>query len=165
MTRTRRLRQDDSGASAIEFALILPIMVLMVLGTLDYGLAINAKLQLEKQVNLAQLAALQSQDQIAAIDAFLDSATLEGMGFSADTITIGKSSFCVCPSNVNADLTTTTANHMSCSSTCTVSGATRSPYLYYRVDVTAGFDLPFPFPYFEETVTFNLTRVIQVNGG
>jgi Flp pilus assembly protein TadG len=33
----RALRRDTSGAAIVEFALILPVMCLMLVGTLDLG--------------------------------------------------------------------------------------------------------------------------------
>jgi Flp pilus assembly protein TadG len=37
---------DDSGASAVEFALILPLFLLLVLGMVDFGRAYNMQLAL-----------------------------------------------------------------------------------------------------------------------
>src|SRR3954451_24324647 len=37
---------DDSGASAVEFALILPLFLLLVLGMIDFGRAYNMQLAL-----------------------------------------------------------------------------------------------------------------------
>ncbi len=42
--RTRRFRSDD-GAAAVEFALVLPILVLILFGIIDYGLYFNTSLQ------------------------------------------------------------------------------------------------------------------------
>lgn len=42
--RARRRRGDD-GAAAVEFALVLPILVLILFGIIDYGLYFNASLQ------------------------------------------------------------------------------------------------------------------------
>ena len=39
MSRFRRVRRDDAGASAVEFALLLPIFVMLVFGGLSVGIA------------------------------------------------------------------------------------------------------------------------------
>lgn len=46
MTGRMRPRGDDDGASAVEFALILPILVLMVFGIFEFGRAYNVQIQL-----------------------------------------------------------------------------------------------------------------------
>lgn len=42
----KALRRDDSGAAAVEFALILPILVLIVFGIAQFGLAFAQVLSL-----------------------------------------------------------------------------------------------------------------------
>jgi Flp pilus assembly protein TadG len=37
----RRLRGDTAGGAAVEFALVLPVLLLMVMGILDFGRALN----------------------------------------------------------------------------------------------------------------------------
>jgi Flp pilus assembly protein TadG len=37
----RRLRRDTAGGAAVEFALVLPVLLLMVMGILDFGRALN----------------------------------------------------------------------------------------------------------------------------
>lgn len=39
-----RLRRNEKGQSLIEFALILPVLLLLVLGMLEYGWMLNAKI-------------------------------------------------------------------------------------------------------------------------
>lgn len=50
MRASRRARGDDSGASAVEFALIFPVFMTMVLGTIAAGTAFS------KQINVTQAA-------------------------------------------------------------------------------------------------------------
>ena len=38
------LRKSEKGQSLIEFALVLPILLLLVLGMLEYGWMLNAKI-------------------------------------------------------------------------------------------------------------------------
>ena len=38
MASARRRSRDDRGAAAVEFALVLPVLMLIVLGIVDYGL-------------------------------------------------------------------------------------------------------------------------------
>lgn len=41
-----RLHNEDRGAAAVEFALVLPILVLIICGIVDFGRAYNANLAL-----------------------------------------------------------------------------------------------------------------------
>jgi pilus assembly protein CpaE len=50
--RRRRgsLLSDERGASAIEFALLLPVLVFACMATVDLGLALNQKLELDQSL-------------------------------------------------------------------------------------------------------------------
>lgn len=54
MSRTR----SDDGAAAVEFALVLPLLVLILFGIIDYGLYFNASLQSRSGVHDAARAAV-----------------------------------------------------------------------------------------------------------
>jgi Flp pilus assembly protein TadG len=43
---TRGVSSDESGASAVEFALILPLFLLLVFGMIDFGRAYNMQMTL-----------------------------------------------------------------------------------------------------------------------
>lgn len=60
--RGRRHCSDD-GAAAVEFALVLPILVLILFGIIDYGLYFNASLQSRWGVHDAARAAAVAPDQ------------------------------------------------------------------------------------------------------
>jgi Flp pilus assembly protein TadG len=40
----RRFRELDRGAAAVEFALLLPLLLLLVFGIIDFGRALNAQI-------------------------------------------------------------------------------------------------------------------------
>ncbi len=44
--RSRRAAAGDRGATAVEFALLLPLLLLIVFGTIDFGRALNAQITL-----------------------------------------------------------------------------------------------------------------------
>lgn len=43
-SRGRRGLRSDSGAAAVEFAIIAPLLFLLIFGLIDFGLAINARI-------------------------------------------------------------------------------------------------------------------------
>jgi Flp pilus assembly protein TadG len=46
VSRPRRLRGSDEGAAAVEFALLLPILLLLVFGIIDFGRLLNEQITL-----------------------------------------------------------------------------------------------------------------------
>jgi Flp pilus assembly protein TadG len=49
----RRLRSDDRGVAAIEFALIMPVVALVLAATIDFGAMIFTKFRLDDAVSAA----------------------------------------------------------------------------------------------------------------
>lgn len=49
-TTTARLRDGERGAAAVEFAIILPILIVLVLGVIEAGRAYNAQIKLTQAV-------------------------------------------------------------------------------------------------------------------
>lgn len=60
-SRHSRLRGRDAGASAVEMAIVLPVLALLVFGIIDFGRALNAQIQISQAaregVRMAALAA------------------------------------------------------------------------------------------------------------
>lgn len=46
MKNWRRLKKDDNAQALVEFTLILPILILLVLGMIEYGWLLNGKITL-----------------------------------------------------------------------------------------------------------------------
>ena len=45
MTRGLMARRDQQGAAAVEFALLLPLLVLLLFGMIEFGFAFNTRIQ------------------------------------------------------------------------------------------------------------------------
>lgn len=57
----RKLRKDETGSIAVEFALVAPVLLLIVAGVIDIGSATSVKLSLDARVTTtAEYALLQS---------------------------------------------------------------------------------------------------------
>jgi len=68
--RGRRVRGGDRGAAAVEFALLLPLLLLLVFGIIDFGRAINAQITLTQAARTgARLAALGQPNVVSATQA------------------------------------------------------------------------------------------------
>jgi Flp pilus assembly protein TadG len=62
---TRRLA-DDGGTSVVEFALIAPVLVLLLLGTVDIGTAIYDRFALNSAVSVAEQYAIVKASSVSA---------------------------------------------------------------------------------------------------
>ena len=59
-------RRDDRGAAVVEFALVLPILVLFVFGIIEFGRAYNARIELTSAVREGARAVALGGDPAAA---------------------------------------------------------------------------------------------------
>jgi Flp pilus assembly pilin Flp len=79
-----RLFKNDKGASAVEFALILPILVTLVFGIFQFGIAFNNKIALNHAANVgARLAAVGQYDPQIVIDS-APSGMIQGVDANPD---------------------------------------------------------------------------------
>lgn len=71
---TRTLRQGrERGAAAVEFALVMPALVLLIFGSIEFGLAVNARTMVgnaaREGVRLASLGQSEASIKAAALNA------------------------------------------------------------------------------------------------
>lgn len=103
----RRLERDQKGSSVVEFALILPVLMIALMGLVDYGMMVFANNELENAARTGAQYALQgptTADDDAGIEAAARAALSDDTG-----VTVAISRACLCPDG------TATA----CSDTCT----------------------------------------------
>lgn len=85
-TQNRRRRGDERGAVAVEFALLMPILLAMVAGMIDAGFAINRYTMLNNAaregIRTASLGG-SSADVAAAVDQYLGDS-----GVDASTVSL-----------------------------------------------------------------------------
>jgi Flp pilus assembly protein TadG len=66
LARSERLRGQESGQSLVEFALIFPIFVILVMGVIEFSLAFNAVLGINRASEHAVLVASEAGNDLAA---------------------------------------------------------------------------------------------------
>lgn len=107
----RNFRRSQKAAVAIEFALLVPVMGIMLLGLLDYAIAAFHKMELESATRSgAQYAMLDSSDT-ALITTTVENSTFLDTG----NLTVSITEFCECIDG----------SSVSCADTC-ATGSVRS---------------------------------------
>ncbi len=89
--------RSNGGAAAIELALILPMLLMMLVGAVDFGLVIHQKMQLAHAVRAGAQHALVRTPQNSADLTEIETAILDGVAWDANqTRTVTATLFCQC---------------------------------------------------------------------
>jgi Flp pilus assembly protein TadG len=64
--RSFRRRGEDQGSAAVEFALVLPVLMLILFGIIDFGRMLNARITLSQAANEGARAVAVVGDDAAA---------------------------------------------------------------------------------------------------
>jgi Flp pilus assembly protein TadG len=67
VSRSTRTVADERGAVAVEFALLLPLLVTLLMGIIQMGLAFNEKLTLTHAAREGARAAIVGADPVSAV--------------------------------------------------------------------------------------------------
>ena len=80
----KRLARNGSGASAVEFAIIGPMLILAMIAMVDIGSAISERMDMDRGVRAGAQAAMSLIGDPVAIKGIVESAatTTEGLGVS-----------------------------------------------------------------------------------
>ena len=126
------LSRDERGTAAIEFGLLAPILVLACLATVDVGLAIGERMEIDHTLRASSIGAMgdigeeEVRDLVEAVasESFtIRSEDPDAIGTSTEHLAVAVERFCACPESVSAQVNCT-------SGTCANSA---KPYLYYRL--------------------------------
>ena len=104
MKMTDGLIKNPSGNVAIEFAIILPIVFLMLSGVLNFGLILANQNQLNAVASVGMLYAFGNSSSPAAVKTAMQNATT-----NLTPLTVTATQFCQCSNGTN----------IACSKTCT----------------------------------------------
>lgn len=140
--------RDRKGAAAAEFALVVPLLALMVILSVDIGMGVFSKMQVEDAAQAgAQYAILHGFDS-TSISSAVTSAT-NNSGISASP---APSQFCGCPS-----LTGVTST--SCSSICSTGNA---PGTYVTVSAQGSYSTLVNYAIVPTNYTFNAQSTVRL---
>jgi Flp pilus assembly protein TadG len=135
--------RDERGAAVVEFALILPILVLFVFGIIEFGRAYSARIQLTAAVREGARAGALGLDAVAATKAGAPG---------------------LAPSDINVQYTPTLGSYCAGAGSTTIpSGAT--PTTIPTATVTATYSFKYDIPLFGNgTWTLSATGVMRCGG-
>lgn len=150
-TLCRRFRfalSDTSGATAIEFGVMIPLLSLMVVSLTDIGLAVYRKMQVE---NAAQAGA-----QYAIIRGFdatgISKAVTSATNSTAVTATPSPVQFCGCPTSAGVST-------VSCGTVCS-SGALAGTYT--TVSAQATYSTLINYQIVDSAYTYNAQSTVRL---
>lgn len=145
----RNFIENTKGVAAVEFVLIAPILLLLLIGLIDFGLYINAKMKLENMARASSEYVRNGGDP--------DNLTADVLsyGFAADSandfddITITTTNICECDDNEETD----------CTAGCTGDGYMRE-FVIINLDIT--YNTLFPYPGLPSSIDLNGNARMQI---
>jgi hypothetical protein len=144
MRRLKAGARSDRGNAVVEFGLIVPVLLIMILGLVDAGRAISANARLGNGVTAGLRYAL--TDAYATNDIL--AAAMAGSRYADGEATINVTRFCECPDG----------SAIVCSGTC-AAGFKR---IFVQVDMTRTQPTVFSYPIIGDTVTVSRSGSLQV---
>ena len=144
----RSVQRSNAGVAAVEFALLLPWLVMLMLCMTDMGLAIYAKMRVQNAAQVgAQYAAYHGFDTAA-----ISSAVAQAVNFSGLALSPSPYEFCGCP-------TSSGVVGAGCASVCP---DTLSPGYYITVSSQGTYSTLLPYPGVPKSFTFTSQSTVRV---
>lgn len=143
-------KRNNRGVAAVEFALILPVMAIMLVGLADYGMIINEEMQMQ---DLARSAA--EYVVLGGSSSNVTSAVLENNAFynqlvaNSQAVTYSGTEECQCQNG----------SSVSCSGSCTATG----DYVrrFFTVSLSSTYTTILPYPGFPSTIAVTGSSILQ----
>lgn len=145
----RRAASARRGTAAIEFALAIPILLVLAAGTAEIGFAVYEAMQVYDSVEAGVLYAAKNGFDATGISAAVVNAT----GMSGITATPAPTQFCGCPS-AGGVVTAT------CGATCASGGVAGT---YVRISAAYTHETILNYPSFGLPTTLTAQSVVRLN--
>lgn len=126
MRRLTGLPRDRAGNVLVEFALLLPVAAVLLLGLFDYGRAVNERMALQSAARAGGEYAMRNFSDTAGITQAVQAAS----GLESQTLSVTTTQFCECPDGTS----------VACGGTC----ATGEFLAFVSVTVTKPFGTMLP---------------------
>jgi len=145
LTRLRALRADERGVFAIEHALIVPFLLLLLSGAIDLGYALNQSSSLSGAARAGAQYAMRFPSDADGIKLVVQKA----VSYDPDSLTISSKLSCECEDGTAA----------ACTDTC--SGT--APFTYVTVSVSKTYSSPLPTAMMLGITTLSSSAVMRAN--
>lgn len=145
--------RNVDGVAAVEFALIAPALILLILGMFDFGMYMNTTMKLENTARAAAEYLHQGGDPDNLEDDIIMDSSLDLTDETRDTVTVTNEYVCACGDDVEID----------CDDTCEedVDGDSyRRRYL--EVTLNMDYEPMFPYPGLPQTMVLGGFVRLQV---
>lgn len=146
--RWRALAACDRGISAVEFGLIMPFLLVLLLGLMDFGAAGIHRMQMANSVRAGlQYAMVRRpvEGDLSGIEAAVDKAAPEAEGPRTRTVTL----YCQCPDGTAA----------ACTATC----ATGDRSSYVSIVMQEQYRMILGLPFADNRITMRTEGAVQLN--
>jgi Flp pilus assembly protein TadG len=143
--RLYRLGQDERGVSAVEYALVLPFILILLSGAIDLGYALNQSSSLSG----AARAGAQYGMRFPSDDAGIKDVVKKAVSYDPDSLTVTTKMTCECEDGTV----------LACTDTC--AGAT--PITYLTVHVSKTYSSPLPTAMMLGITTLSSSAVMRAN--
>ena len=137
----QRVLQCERGVSVVEFAFILPILLLLLVGAIDFGQVVLERSKLSAMLRAGAHYAAFSPD---ATEAAIATAANKGAGSTVAAATVRARKYCACTAEV------------SCSATCSGGSV---PGRFVELTAQTAVPLLFDYPFVDSPVA--LTRSLR----
>jgi Flp pilus assembly protein TadG len=145
-------KNNNKGVAAVEFALIAPIFLLLLIGAFDYGIYINKQMLLENTARAAAEYVNQGGSTDTIDDDIVNLVQFNVNAASMDSLVIDTSFVCECTGG-------TTVN---CDTGCTADPADTYMRRFINIDISMDFQTVFPYPGIPDTITLRGNSRLQV---
>lgn len=137
------------GGAGVEFALIGPAIVILLIGVTDFGLGFYRRMQAQ---TAAQRGAI-----YATVNGYVPSGISSTITSTRGSIsaTPAPSSYCACP-------TASGLSVVACGSTCTIGAATVNAGKYVSASAQTTYSTIFRYPGLTSPITFSATQVVRI---
>jgi|TARA_B100000315_G_scaffold47354_1_gene42132 Flp pilus assembly pilin Flp len=144
-----RLVRENRGVAAVEMALITPILMLMLLGVIDFGMAINHKMSLVDAARAGAQVALLRKPVNGDFN-FVRTAVLGTFPNDGATRTINITETCRCDDDTG----------VACNGTCQAPGPIKK---FISVSVQEDYTTLFSYPLVPNPIHLDETATLRIN--